>query len=377
MPRSLFVFALFAPFVTAGLLAAESPAPATSLPQPEMFGTVCAVCHGGDGSGTDRAPGLLNNRRLRTQSESDIAGVIRNGRNNMPSFAGIPDEQIQALAAYVHSLNASAIDMNPPGDAVSGSKIFFGSGQCAQCHTAEGRGGANGPDLSSIGRQLTLKDLTQAIDHPPSRVVAGYARVRVTLRDGSVLQGFARNQATHALVLQTTDGRLHLLRDTDYTSVVTDTSPYAPVFKGNETERRDLIAYVSRLGGVSVGPNVAAREPVAPEIMNAVLNPKPGDWASYNGRLDGNRYSELTTINTQNVAQLRSEWVHPLPYSPLETTPIVIDGVMYVTGPNQVYALDGRSGSEIWSYSRPRSSAEGISGDASKGANREIGRAHV
>ncbi|MFL6550161.1 MAG: PQQ-binding-like beta-propeller repeat protein [Povalibacter sp.] len=372
MPRTLSVCAFLTLFAAAGSWAAESSPQTPSVPQPEMFGTVCAVCHGGDGSGTDRAPGLLNNRRLRTQSEGDIAGIIRNGRNNMPSFAGLPDEQIQALAAYVHSLNASAIDMNASGDAAAGSEIFFGSGQCVQCHTAEGRGGANGPDLSSIGRQLTLKDLTQAIDHPSSRVVNGYGRVRVTMRDGSTLQGFARDQATHALVLQTTDGRLHLLRDADYTSVVADTSTYAPAFSGNETQRRDLIAYLSRLGGITVGPNPAARESLSTETINTVLQPKPADWPSYNGRLDGNRYSELTNINTQNVAQLRSAWVHPLPYSPLETTPVVVDGVMYVTGPNQVYALDGRSGSEIWNYSRPRSSAEGISGDASKGANRGV-----
>ena len=45
---------------------------------------------------------------------------------------------------------------------------------------------------------------------------------------------------------------------------------------------------------------------------------------------------------------------------------------MYVTGPNQVYALDGRSGREIWSYSRPRTPGGTIAGDAAKGANRGV-----
>jgi alcohol dehydrogenase (cytochrome c) len=59
-----------------------------------------------------------------------------------------------------------------------------------------------------------------------------------------------------------------------------------------------------------------------------------------------------------------------MPYSPLETTPLVVDGVMYVTAPNQVFALDGRTGKEIWSWTRARSAVENISGDAAKGANR-------
>ena len=43
---------------------------------------------------------------------------------------------------------------------------------------------------------------------------------------------------------------------------------------------------------------------------------------------------------------------------------------MYITGPNQVCALDSRTGREIWCYSRPRTQAGTIAGDAAKGANR-------
>jgi alcohol dehydrogenase (cytochrome c) len=64
------------------------------------------------------------------------------------------------------------------------------------------------------------------------------------------------------------------------------------------------------------------------------------------------------------------QWMYTVPYFGLETTPLVSDGVMYVTGPNQVYALDARSGGEIWRYSRPRSTSPNIASDAAKGANR-------
>ena len=48
-------------------------------------------------------------------------------------------------------------------------------------------------------------------------------------------------------------------------------------------------------------------------------------------------------------------------FNGLETTPVVVDGVMFVTGNNQVYALDARTGREIWQYERPKSPAATIS----------------
>ena len=113
-------------------------------------------------------------------------------------------------------------------------------------------------------------------------------------------------------------------------------------------------------------------ETVPPEAIRAIAHPSPADWPTYSGDVRGNRYSSLREINERNVSSLRQAWVHPLPYDPLETTPVVMDAVMYVTGPNQVYALDARTGGEIWHYSRPRSAASGISGDAAKGAQRGV-----
>ncbi len=62
----------------------------------------------------------------------------------------------------------------------------------------------------------------------------------------------------------------------------------------------------------------------------------------------------------------------PIPGAPraLEDTPVVVDGVMYVTAVNEAYALDARSGREIWHYSRPRS--QGLAGDAASGINRGV-----
>jgi PQQ-dependent dehydrogenase (methanol/ethanol family) len=343
---------------------------ASAVHAPEQFGQSCAVCHGGDAEGTDRAPSLTNSRHLRGSSEKDIAELIKNGRGNMPAFSSLPEAQIQELAHFVRSMNADAFEMKPAGDAGAGAALFFGSGRCAQCHTAQGRGGSNGPDLSSIGHQATLAELDQSLKQPDARIAAGYGIVVVTLRDGSGLRGFARSQGTHDLQLQTLDGRLHLLLESEYSQVVAEKRSLMPAFNGSLDQYRDLVAFLSSLGGVTIGPNTAAHEEIAPKSVEQILHPKPGDWPTYSGNVDGNRYSDLTGINVKNVGDLRPAWIHSLPYFGLETTPLVIDGVMYVTGPNQVQAIDGQTAREIWNYSRPRAAAGSIPGDAEKGANR-------
>ena len=72
------------------------------------------------------------------------------------------------------------------------------------------------------------------------------------------------------------------------------------------------------------------------------------------------------------MGRLKLEWTYTLPYVGLQTTPLVSDGVMYVSGPNRVCALDSRTGREIWCYSRARGTGGTIPGDAAKGANRGV-----
>jgi alcohol dehydrogenase (cytochrome c) len=120
------------------------------------------------------------------------------------------------------------------------------------------------------------------------------------------------------------------------------------------------------------GPLAAEPPPVPSEAIGQILNPKPGEWPTYNGNLSANRHSALTQINAQNVSRLKLEWTYTLPLVGLQTTPLVSDGVMYVSGPNRVCALDSRTGREIWCYSRSRNTAATIPGDAAKGANRGV-----
>ncbi len=95
---------------------------------------------------------------------------------------------------------------------------------------------------------------------------------------------------------------------------------------------------------------LAQREPASPG--DAI---QKGEWHTYSGTHQSHRYSPLTQISTANVASLRPVWMYQPPGTgPLEGTPIVANGIMYVTsGPAAVVALSVKSGRPVWQWSRP------------------------
>jgi alcohol dehydrogenase (cytochrome c) len=98
------------------------------------------------------------------------------------------------------------------------------------------------------------------------------------------------------------------------------------------------------------------------------IEPK-SDWLNYHGSVGAGRYSPLELINRSTVSRLGVAWMFPMPASArLETTPVVADGVMYVTGWNEIYALDATTGRQIWTYSETRH--PGLLSEAGAGANR-------
>jgi alcohol dehydrogenase (cytochrome c) len=102
-----------------------------------------------------------------------------------------------------------------------------------------------------------------------------------------------------------------------------------------------------------------------------LVRPPAENWVSYNGDYSGRRYSGLSQINSTNVAQLRAEWVfHARNSSRLEVTPIVFNGMMFVTAANDAFALDASTGRVVWHHSYPIS--EGLIDDASRHNNRGV-----
>jgi alcohol dehydrogenase (cytochrome c) len=78
---------------------------------------------------------------------------------------------------------------------------------------------------------------------------------------------------------------------------------------------------------------------------------EPHNWFNYSGGYASHRYSALDQIDTGNVADLRVEWVYQTSPGLVETTPVVVDGIMYLTEPpSTVTALDARTGRRIWRW---------------------------
>src|SRR5438093_13529990 len=77
------------------------------------------------------------------------------------------------------------------------------------------------------------------------------------------------------------------------------------------------------------------------------------NWLTYNRDYSGRRYSSLSQINTNNIAQLRAEWVfHSANSDRLEVTPVVVNGIMIANTAIDTYALDARTGRTFRHHSR-------------------------
>ena len=78
------------------------------------------------------------------------------------------------------------------------------------------------------------------------------------------------------------------------------------------------------------------------------------NWLTYSGDYQGHAYSALDQMNTKTIGNLKIAWMYQTGRSHhFETTPLVIDGVMYITEPpSDVTALDLRTGRPVWKYRR-------------------------
>jgi PQQ-dependent dehydrogenase (methanol/ethanol family) len=340
------------------------------------FEVRCGGCHGGEGRGGERGPDIVTTRSARRRNAEQVRKLVREGIPDagMPGF-DLPDIELTPLVTFYRSLTASASETTPPGDAAAGEQLFFGKANCHTCHV-RGHGGIVGPDLSSVGSRSTLAELQSALKEPTADVADGYQQVEVKLTDGELIRGFARNESGFDLQLQTVDGGLRSIVTGRIAEQTRKPGSLMPRFTGSDVELENLVAFLSRLDGSASSP-LRKRESAAAAVLpgavsfESIVHPGEGDWPTYNGRLHGNRHSALDEIKTWNVGKLRAEWMFPIraPRS-LEVTPVVVNGVMYVTTVNAAFALDAATGRQIWAYDRPRT--EGVIGDAGSGINRGV-----
>jgi acido-empty-quinoprotein group A len=106
------------------------------------------------------------------------------------------------------------------------------------------------------------------------------------------------------------------------------------------------------LPGVSIGQGLDPHK---------LLQKEPTDtWSTYNGDYSGRRFSPLTQIQDSNVHELSLAWMFRVRISggamrgvgepDIKSTPLLVNGILYFTIPDHVYALDARTGLQLWHY---------------------------
>ena len=98
------------------------------------------------------------------------------------------------------------------------------------------------------------------------------------------------------------------------------------------------------------------------ENVSILQNPPTSMWPTYNGDYTGRRYSSISQINEHNVDSLGLAWVFQTGARSLETMPLVVHGIMYITAGDELWAVDARTGRQIWRFQ------QGRPGGSNKGA---------
>jgi alcohol dehydrogenase (cytochrome c) len=150
-----------------------------------------------------------------------------------------------------------------------------------------------------------------------------------------------------------------------YWTLSTGIAGSMPRFQGTVTEVLELTAYVSSLVKATTeteGRTVAAKsacptcqsvEVSYEELLDAARH--PDQWLTYSGSYTGQHFSSLQQINHQTIDGLRPRWIHQMrSLQAVESNLLVVDGVMFLTGPaNGVIALDAGTGEPLWAFRRP------------------------
>ena len=226
----------------------------------QIFASTCAGCHGFDGTGTQRAPNIATNPVVQNLSQKELTEILLNGvpGTGMPSFRSLGAGSIQAVADYVHSIEGKGDSAPLPGDPKRGETLFFGKGECSNCHMAAGRGGFIAPELTIYGQTHSAEKIKSAITNPAERETAKSVVNAVTTK-GDEYKGVIRNEDNFSLQLKLTDGTFRFFRKTDLKSVQPALSIMPADYSSSltEAELNDIASYLLSLA--EAAPHAEAR----------------------------------------------------------------------------------------------------------------------
>jgi PQQ-dependent dehydrogenase (methanol/ethanol family) len=350
------LFALI-PLFTAMLQALPPPGPESPRVAAghALFQKNCSACHGSEGKG-GRGPDLTTGRWKWGSSDADILRNILTGISGtqMPAFA-IPEDDGRAIVAWLRSLRNLGPEERITGDARAGRTLFFGAAGCSRCHMFGGQGGRLGPNLSRIGEEKNAAELRKAITDPNESLREGYQTAEVRTADGTAIRGVIKDEDTFSLQMMDESEKLHMFRKADLKEVTRPQRSLMPVPGLSASDVDNVIAFLKTTEPSEIGPGSWSPSSDLNVSFQRIRNAReePQNWLTYWGDYQGTHYSRLKSITPANVSSLSSQWSFQFSGTGVENTPIVVDGVMFVTGPlNNAAALDARTGRPIWRYKR-------------------------
>jgi len=253
--RYLIACCLGVAFATASHAQQKTPNKAVN-PAAAVFGSNCAVCHGSDGRGGERAPNIATKREIVNLSDAQLTAILNKGvlASGMPPFSYLGDEKIKQLVEYLRELQGvgGSGQMQLPGDPAEGEKIFFAEGSCSNCHMIHGKGGFLGEDLSTYARGRSSAALRTAIIHPPGSPGDADHIVDIQTTDGNSYSGLIRSRDNFNIVLQSNNGAYHSVVRDRIQKMSISSQPLMPqdyATKLDEKKINDLISYLLKSSG--------------------------------------------------------------------------------------------------------------------------------
>ena len=325
-----------------------------------LYRVRCADCHGLDGTGY-RGPDLVAAIGAGMVDER-LFDTIRKGvpGTEMPvaSPVDVADDDILQLIAYLKSIGSVAPTDQPIGNVANGERLF--TQQCASCHRVAGRGGRLGPDLTRLGVQRSQAAIRREIRTPSEWLAPSFETVTIVTTDGQRIRGAKKAEDVFTIQVMDTRERIQGYRKADLQDVVYETTSLMPAYpteRLSDSDLSDVVGYLGSLRGAAGDATGAAAIAPSALVTNRDLLDglkDPTRWLTYSGTYDGQRHSPLTQIMPDNVDRLTAQWTFQTgQLGSFQTTPIVVDGVIYATGfNNNAWAIDARSGRAIWRYRR-------------------------
>jgi len=230
------------------------------------------------------------------------------------------------------------------------------SNKCFDCHRIGERGSRVGPDLSDIGSRRSADQLRRALVSPDSEVLPQHRSVRIVTNSGTSVTGRLLNQDAFSIQLMTMDEQLKSYLKAGLREQIVLDKGLMPSYESRLTTQQlsTVVAYLESLkGGDSATAGAGPVTPSGSVTSDRLLHPErePQNWLTYGGSYASQRYSLLDTITRANVQQLTLKWVwRPKYLDKMETTPLVVDGVLYTVHNSEVVAVDAATGRIFWTF---------------------------